>query len=66
MRYAQARYEQYRRDWAYRVYVTDALKIIGGLNIRYADIFKPEETRTAEEIKSSISDKLRRLGGDNE
>jgi len=66
MRYAQARYKQYERDWAYRVYVTDGLKVLGGLNIRYADLFKPEEKRTAEEIVSSISEKLDRLGGDSE
>lgn len=66
MRYAQARYKQYERDWAYRVYVTDGLKVLGGLNIRYADLFKPEEKRTAEEIVSSISEKLGRLGGDSE
>ncbi len=66
MRYAQARYEQYRREWAYRVYVTDALKILGGLNIRYADIFKPEEKRSAEQIIGGISEKLNGLGGENE
>ena len=47
---------------AYRFYVTDALKIIGGLNMRYADIVKPapEETRTGEEIIEDITAKLRR------
>ena len=66
MRYAQARYKQYERDWAYRVYVTDALKVLGGLNIRYADLFKPEEKRSAKEIISGISAKLNGLGGENE
>lgn len=63
MRYAQARYEKNTRDWAYRVYVTDSLKVIGGLNIRYADLFKPEEKRTAEEIIGNIKDGLNKLGG---
>ena len=63
MRYAQARYEKNTRDWAYRVYVTDSLKVIGGLNIRYADLFKPEENRTAEEIIGNIKDGLNKLGG---
>lgn len=66
MRYAQARYKQYERDWAYRVYVTDGLKVLGGLNIRYADLFKPEEKRTAEEIIGGISTKLEQLGGNKE
>lgn len=63
MRYAQARYEKNTRDWAYRVYVTDSLKVIGGLNIRYADLFRPEENRTAEEIIGNIKDGLNKLGG---
>lgn len=66
LRYAQARYKQYERDWAYRVYVTDGLKVLGGLNIRYADLFKPEEKRTAEDIIGNISGKLKKLGGKNE
>ena len=60
------------------MYVTDRLKyindsivnVIGGKTAskRFADIFKelsnaqPEETRTAGEIISSISNKLERLG----
>lgn len=66
MRYAHARYKAYEREWAFRVYVTDGLKVLGGLNIRYADLFKPEEKRTAEEIISGISERLNRLGGENE
>lgn len=64
MRYATARYNQNQRDWVYRIYVTDALKVLGGLNIRYADVFGPEETRTADEIIDGIKDKLRQLGGE--
>lgn len=64
MRYATARYNQNRREWVYRIYVTDSLKHLAGLNIRYADVFKPEETRTADEIIDGIKDKLRQLGGD--
>ena len=40
------------------MYVTDALKAIGNLNIRYADYFKPQETRTADEIVNGIKKKL--------
>lgn len=62
MRYVSARLEQNLRDDAYRFYVTDALKAIGGLDKRYYDIieFKPpiEETRTPEEIIANIRGKL--------
>lgn len=64
MRYATARYEQNQREWLYRIYVTDSLKYLAGLNIRYADIFAPEETRTAEEVIEGVKDKLRQLGGE--
>lgn len=64
MRYVTARFNQYQREEAYRIYVTDGLKHLSGLNIRYADIFKPEETRTADEIIDGIKGKLRQLGGE--
>ena len=63
---------------AYRVYVTDALKVIaentakfsggGYLKTRYYDVInpRPEETRTPEEIVSSIKAKLARIGGETE
>ena len=64
MRYVLARFDQESKDRAYRFYVTDALKGAFGLNARYADIYKPEETRTADEIKNSIKEKLRNLSDD--
>lgn len=64
MRYATARFNQNQREWAYRIYVTDSLKFLAGLNIRYADAFKPEETRTADEIIEGVRGKLRQLGGE--
>ena len=64
MRYVIARYNQYQREQAYRVYVTDNLKALTGLNVRYADYFVPEETRTADEIVDGIRNKLRQLGGE--
>ena len=54
-----------KKEELFRVYVTDALKAAYHLNIRYADLFTPPETRTEEEIISSIRGKLRKLGGDN-
>ena len=66
MRYVQARFKQADRDFAYRIYVTDALKIIGRIDQRYYDFIKPRvvETRTADEIISNIKEKLIKLGGD--
>jgi hypothetical protein len=64
MRYVIARFNQYQREEAYRIYITDSLKVYLGLNTRYADLFAPEETRTADEIIGGIKDKLRQLGGE--
>lgn len=73
MRYCFARYRKEQLDKTYRIYITDALKVItenasrfnGGnyMKIRFADIVnpKPEETRTADEIITNITDKLRKL-----
>ena len=70
MRYVMARYAQQVEADAYRVYVTDSLKImtsnlangIGGTEIseRYYDmIHRRPETRSSEEIISDIKDKLK-------
>jgi hypothetical protein len=64
MRYAEARYNQYNRDFSYRIYVTDALRVIGGLNIRFADLSKPAETLTSDEIIGGIKSKLQKMGGE--
>lgn len=61
MRYVMARLEQESRDRTYRIYMSDAMKILGRLDVRYADIIRPEEKRTAEEIKGSIMDKLQKM-----
>lgn len=63
MRYVKARYAQYQRDEVYRIYVTDSLKIIGKLNERYADVFKPVDPRTADEVIEGVRSKLRKIGG---
>ena len=54
-----------RKEELYRIYITDALKEYLHLNIRYADLFKPQETRTAKEIISRLNldwkdDKMKR------
>ncbi len=65
MRYVEARLEQESRDDAYRIYVTDCLKIIGRIDQRFYDMMnqsKTVETRTADEIITSISEKLAKVG----
>ena len=66
MRYATARFNQHQRDLAYRIYVTDCLRIIsentakmgGGsyITAKFADIInpKPVENRNGEEIAADI------------
>lgn len=66
MRYCAARYKQMADERIYRIYVTDALKAAYGLDRRYADIFIPAETRTAQEIISNIFDKLEKAGGEED
>lgn len=63
MRYAVARYNEYRRETAYRVYVTDCLRrmaVFCGADKslpRYADTLKPQkpaDTRSGDEILADI------------
>ena len=66
MRYAVARYQSQQRDLAYRIYVTDCLRIIsentakmgGGsyITAKLSDIInpKPADNRTGEEIAADI------------
>lgn len=69
MRYAVAKARKNAEEKAYRIYVSDTLKMIaentaraGGryVTARYVDIIhpKPEETRSADEIISHIKKKL--------
>ena len=66
MRYAMARFNQHQRDLAYRIYVTDCLRIIsentaktgGGsyITAKFSDIInpKPVDNRNGEEIAADI------------
>ena len=69
MRYVESRSIFYDREEAYRIYVTDSLKALGGFHDRYANMIKretaKEETRTPEEIKDTIKEKLAKLGGES-
>lgn len=70
------RFNQQQRDTAYRICVTDALRLIsentamqvaGGkyFTMRYADIIKPKrnetEGRSADDVINKIRDGLRRI-----
>ena len=71
MRYAIARYQSQQRDLAYRIYVTDCLRMnlecaahLSGhqLNLgRFADVYysKPADNRTADDIIECIKNKLK-------
>ena len=66
MRYAIARYQSQKRDLAYRIYVSDCLRIISEntarisngsyVTAKFADIInpKPVDNRTGEEIAADI------------
>ena len=66
MRYAMARYQSQQRDLAYRIYVSDCLRIIsentakmgGGsyITAKLSDIINPTpvDNRTGEEIAADI------------
>lgn len=66
MRYAMARFNQHQRDLAYRIYVSDCLRIIsentakigGGsyITAKFEDIInpKPVDNRAGEEIAADI------------
>ena len=66
MRYAITRYQSQQRDLAYRIYVSDCLRIISEntarmsngsyVTAKFSDIInpKPVENRTGEEIAADI------------
>ena len=66
MRYAIARYQSHQRDLAYRIYVSDCLRIIsentakmgGGsyISAKFIDIINPQpmDNRAGEEIVADI------------
>ena len=66
MRYAVARYKTYQREVAYRIYVTDCLRMMTEntarfakgtyVKKRYADFFResPADNRTGEQIAADV------------
>ena len=60
MRYVSAQIRLNRREEAYRIYITDAIKSVWRLNKRYLDIIDPpkEEKRTSEDIINHMRKKI--------
>ena len=66
MRYAMARYQSQQRDLAYRIYVTECLRMIGEnaasggggsyMAVKFEDVINPKhvDNRTGEEIAADI------------
>ena len=66
MRYAIARYQSQQRDLAYRIYVSECLRIIGEntakvcggsyITAKFEEIIsqKPDDNRTGEELAADI------------
>ena len=75
MRYVNAKAQKESEAKAYRIYVTDGIKMISEntaktgkasyFQKRYIEVIKPvpEETRTADEIIDGIRNKIQNLGG---
>ena len=64
MRYVFARYEIKQRELAYRIYVTDALRLLGGFEERYYDWVQPKGPEPDITSTEVISNLKRKLGGD--
>lgn len=56
MRYVVARLEQEYRDLAYRIYVTDSLRGITGMDTRFCDLVfgKKEDEKSGDEIAAEV------------
>lgn len=64
MRYVVARVKKMWHDEAYRVYISDSLRILTHADMRYADMvgLVKQDSRTADEVISSVKGRLSRTG----
>ena len=67
MRYVMARWETEYQNITYRIFVTDYLKAIGRFDgdsykNLLANLHKPIETRTSDEIVKDMKNKLKKYG----
>jgi len=63
MRYVLAKYTEYKKELAYRIYITDSLYYQSDnkrLTTRYVDMITPKKVdrRTGDEIASDVINKL--------
>lgn len=63
MRYVRSKYNQYKTDQAYRIYITDSLYANGqgkALTARYYDLIHPKEIdpRSGDEIALDVINRL--------
>ena len=53
MRYVRARIKTESREMAYRIYITDSLKLIGDLDGRFADRIAEDFEMAAQKVEGS-------------
>lgn len=68
MRYATARYNQHQRDWAYRLYVADGVRILTKNTAKAGDQYlsvrfniynkRSEDNRSGEEIAADVFNRM--------
>ncbi len=58
MNFIIAFFQKEQEELAYRIYMTDAMKALCNINLRYADILahrrKPKDNRSGEEIAADV------------
>jgi hypothetical protein len=64
--YCVSAFNHIQEEKAYRIYITDALKYLAGLNVRYAELIDttPKDERTFEEITNDVWTRI--MGGGEE
>lgn len=63
MRYVQARYEQEQRELAYRIFVTESLRLAPQnkyLTMKYMEMIKPQaiDNRTGDEVAIDVIERI--------
>ena len=64
--YCVSAFNHIQEEKVYRIYITDALKYLAGLNVRYAELIDttPKDERTFEEITNDVWTRI--MGGGEE
>ena len=59
--YLRARWDEYERDFLYKVYISDALQYAGQNKYpaqRFVDLLKPKDNRTGDEVAADVISRL--------